>query len=151
MQNGIYLCADGKDHAEEQRLRDGLKPVLQRLNLSLWGRRDIVSGTVWKEEMKKHLASSKYFVVLVSANCLASDMCNVEIQAANYRAIHENLKIVSILIRPVAFFELTELAAYPTLPKSGKTITDYSSADKAWTEVLRDLIETIGTTHRYIA
>lgn len=147
----IYLCVDVDDLAHEQRLRDGLKPILARLGLTLWGRRDMQPGATWKEEMKTHLAQAHFFVVLVSSNCLASDLCNVEIQRALYRAArNRGLKIIPILIRPCGF-EWSDLAQFPSLPKDGKSITSHKDTDQAWTDVIRDLVEMIGATHRYIA
>jgi hypothetical protein len=147
----IYLCAHGNDHTDEQRLRTGLNPILARFDLSLWGTRDIMPSSIRVDEIKSHLQNAEVFVALVSSDFLASDNCMREVQAADYRAIHDGLKIVSILIRPVAFFEFTELAPYQTLPKSGKAIANYSDRDTAWTEVLRDLMEMISVSHRYIA
>lgn len=151
MPREIYICADGNDFAQEQRLRQALKPVLPHLGLSLWGTRDILPSANRIDEIKSHVERAHIFVALVSASFLANDNCSREVRAAAYRAQCGELKIVSIMLKSVPFFELTPLAGFPALPKNGGFLTDYSNQDKAWTEVLRDLIESIGATHRYIA
>jgi hypothetical protein len=145
----IYLSCSEKDRRSEDRLRDGLSPVLPQLGYTLWGQRDLMPGTKWKDEMKRHLASSQFFIPLVTPSYLASDMCNKEMLAACYRAEHEDLKIISIRIRP-CMFEYSRLAAYDFLPKDGRTIAEYKKQDAAWTEVLRDLLEAIRRSHRYL-
>jgi hypothetical protein len=145
----IYLCCNGKDIPYEKKLRDGLKPILSRFNLALWSRHDLTAGTLWKHEMKNHLAMADLFVVLASPDCLADDMCNIEIQAAQYRAQHEGLKIISIRIRP-CMFEFSDLAQYAYLPKNGRTIAESKNADEAWTGIQRDLLEMISRSHQFL-
>lgn len=145
----IYLCSDQQDNSHEKQFRLILKPVLQRFNLSLWGRNDLVAGTNWKDEMKRHLATTAFFVPLVSSSLLASDMCIIEILSAQYRAQQEGLKIISILLRPCVF-EYSDLSQYDYLPKSGKTIIEHSNTDKAWTEVQRDFVEMVTHSQRYL-
>jgi hypothetical protein len=148
MKKEIYLCSADKDRAHEDRIRDGLKPILPKLGLTLWGRTDLKGGETWKEVMKGHLAQAEFFVALISSDSLASDMCYIEMQAAQYRT-SQGLHIVSILLRPCAF-EYSELVNFPVLPKQGKSITEQKNTDSAWLEVQRDLIEMIRATHRYL-
>ncbi len=150
MTKEIYISADKVDNSHEERLRNGLKPILSHFDLTLWGRRDIDPGLGWKDEMHEHLSISSYFVPLVSADYLASNMCQIEVQAGGYRALHEGLKIISIIVRPCAF-EFSSLAQFPYLPKDGKSITEYSNADRAWLGVLRDLIEMMSKSQKYLS
>ncbi len=145
----IYLCADGSDSKHEQKMREGLGPILKRFDLSLWGTRDILPGTNRLDEVKSHLANAAFFIPLVSSSSLASNECLKEVLAAKYRAQHEQLKIIPILIRP-CMFEFSELAGFPCLPRDGKSITEKPDSDKAWLEVFRDLLQIITESQRYL-
>jgi len=144
--NIIYLCAAPEDRSHLNRLRAGLHPVTAQYGFSLWHESDTGPGSKWKEVMKYRLASSAFFVPLVSMDLLASDICNIEIQAAVYLATHGNMQILPILLSP-CLLEYSDLAGYPCLPKNGKPIISQRTS-QAWASTLRDLIETITSTQR---
>lgn len=145
----IYISCAKEDRAYKERLKIAMKPVLDLFELSLWHMDDIVPGLNWKDAMKQHLEHTAFFVPLITAHTLASDLCNIEMQAALYRTQYDALKIISILVLP-CLFEILPLAGHTVLPKSGKFIAEASNQDKAWLGVQRELLVIVQSNQKYL-
>jgi TIR domain len=131
----MYISCADPDRAQTIRLRQTLQPLLERRDVTMWSRQDINAGEEWKEEMKRHLAQSSYFVPVFSSDYFASDMCDVELQAAQYLAVLGRLSIIGVLVR-VCSHEYS--GVQNIVPLSGRAVSLYRNADLAWMDVHND-------------
>src|SRR6478609_2361528 len=69
----IFIAYSRKDTDFLGELRTFLFPLEKNQSIKIWYDGEIVPGQVWENEIKQALHSAEIFLLLVSANSLASD------------------------------------------------------------------------------
>lgn len=69
----VFISYSHKDEKWLLELKDWLKPLERRNEISLWDDSKIGAGSDWKAEIEKSLASARAAILLVSQNFIASD------------------------------------------------------------------------------
>jgi internalin A len=123
--------------------------VLQRDGkVSHWYCSELEAGSVWNEEIQKHLAEADIVCFMISPNFMRTDYIHEhEIKKVFERkAVDQNFKIVPIILNFCRWAtENNDLSQFTALPYSAKPVVDFKNQDMAWyiiEECLRIMIDT---------
>src|SRR5260370_11457436 len=110
--------------------------MLRRQELiSSWHDSHILPGSDWAQAIDEHLERASVILLLISADCLASDYCyGIEMQRAMERHQANEARVIPILLRPVDWNE-APFAHLQALPTAAKPITTWRNQDAAFTDV----------------
>jgi hypothetical protein len=119
--------------------------ILQRDGLiATWHRRQIIAGSVWQEEVDRHLNTASLILLLISSDFLASDYCyGNEMQRALQRHTAREARVIPILLRPCVW-QSAPFAPLQVLPSGSRPITMWPDRDAAWTDVVMNIRLTLG-------
>src|SRR5258708_18757140 len=105
--------------------------------ITLWHQQQIIAGANRQVEVDHALASAELILLLISPDFLANEACHTVMQRARQRHLHNEIRVIPILLRPVDLrgvpFEQLKL-----LPGNGKPITMWSNRDAALAEIAAD-------------
>lgn len=126
-------------HEDEKFVRELEKQlgVLKRIGvITTWHDRKINPGDLWEEKISKHLESSQIILLMVSSDFVASDYCWDE-EMVKALQLHELQKavVVPIVLREVAFIQMTPFGKLKMLPKDAKPIVQWEREEEAWAKV----------------
>src|SRR3954451_24467773 len=128
-----------------ERLRKHLAMLRRHGLISEWHDRDIEAGAEWREEIARELDEADLILLLISADFLASDFCyEEEMVQAVARAEHGQATVIGVMLRPVDGWELSPFARFQVVPRNARPITQWASADEAYSDVaasIRSAIE----------
>lgn len=125
-------------HADEEHRR-ALETHLSLLRrkgvLHLWTDRRIGVGDEWKSSINQAVESADLFLILVSADLLASDYCwDEEMARAIERHREGKATVVPIFVRPCDWAD-APFARFQGAPRDAKAITSWANRDEAWADV----------------
>src|SRR5258708_25887346 len=98
----IFFCYARKDQQLLENLKLHLMPLQRSKLISMWYDADITPGTLWEEEIRKHLDTSELILLLVSPDSIASEYCySTEMVRAMERHKLGEAQVIPIILRPV--------------------------------------------------
>lgn len=122
--------------------------VLQRDGkVSHWYCSEIGAGSIWNDEIQKHLTEADIVCFMISPNFMKTDYIHeYEIKKAFERkAVDQNFKIVPIILNFCRWAtENNNLSEFTALPYTAKPVVDFKNQDMAWyiiEECLRLMID----------
>ncbi len=132
----VFCCYAREDQALLLRLKKTLM-LLQRQGLiTIWSDIDIDAGTVWEQEIKKHLDSAHIILLLISPDFIASDYCySIEMKRALDRHNQGSAQVIPILLRPT-FCRNAPFAMLQMLPQNARPVTSRSDVDEAFNDIV---------------
>jgi hypothetical protein len=137
-----YSHADGR---MLERLQKHLAMLRRHGLISEWHDRDIEAGAEWRDEIARELDRADLILLLISADFLASDFCyEQEMVQAVARAERGETTVIGVMLRPVDGWELSPFARFQVVPRNARPITQWASADEAYSDVaasIRSAIE----------
>jgi formylglycine-generating enzyme required for sulfatase activity len=138
----IFISYSHKDEPEHP--RDGeiqwlsfvltfLKPAVKHGIFSFWFDRHMVGGTDWDAEIERNLCDCDIFVLLVSANSMASDyIVDREIAIIRERqAKGSSVHFYPLLLTPTPKAGLEKVKDKNLRPRDAKPFSRYSAHDRA--------------------
>ena len=137
----VFCCYAHKDKALLDELKTHLSPLQRQNIISVWHDGDISAGAQWDQEIKKHLNNAKIILLLISSDFIHSDYCyGTEMQHASERYRRGEAKVISLIIRPTAYWESVSfgnvrLDALQVLPTDAKPVSIWANRDEAWMDV----------------
>lgn len=145
-QHLVVLHSD-KDEARARDLKNALKVLIDRGDVSLWSRGDIAAGALVRDAVAENFAKADVFVALLSADFLASEQADLEkvFQAQAYAAA------VFVLLRPCGW-QFTKLSEkdedddsklVPRRNGRAVPITSFSDAADGWQQVLAEVASVV--------
>lgn len=140
-----FCCYARKDTDLLYELKTHLSPLQRRNVIDVWHDGDISAGTVWEEEIKKHLNEAKFIFLLISADFINSDYCySTEMHRALERHKRGEVRVIPIILRPVGGWEKVppgdiQLGQLQALPKDAKPVTSWTNRDEVWKEVVEGI------------
>jgi hypothetical protein len=142
----VFISYAKADEPYRKQLETHLSVLKRQGLVSLWHDEQIQLGTNKVEAVDTHLSEASIILLLVSADFLASDYCySIEMAQALKRHEAGLVQVIPIVVRPCEWRQLP-IGRLQALPMNGDSISEWGSADNAWTEVatsLRRMIDNI--------
>jgi hypothetical protein len=135
--NQIFISYSHADSRWLKELQIHLKPYMRYAGVAVWDDSMIGAGTVWKESIRRALASAKVAVLLVSPTFLASKfIAEEELPPLLDAAKSEGVTILWVPVRPSSF-QVTPIAAYQAAHAPEKPLASLSptARDKALVKI----------------
>ncbi len=143
---GLFYSYAREDEALRDKLNEHLALLKRQGIISDWHEREITAGSLWAEELGKHLKAARIILLLISPAFIASDYYyGVEMQEAMQRHIAGEATVIPIILRPCDW-EAAPFGALQALPKNAKAVTMWANRDAAFTNIakgIRKLVEEI--------
>ncbi len=114
--------------------------LLQRKGLiQLWHEGRIRAGEAWEDAISNQLQNADIFILLVSADLLASDFVwDHELKIILKRQQQEKAKVIPVIIRP-CLWQDTPLANFQALPADGRPVSQSPNPDRTWLIIARQV------------
>jgi hypothetical protein len=141
----IFVSYSHLDDASREKLAKHLAP-LAREDVNFWFDGDIRAGEELDPEISRALRRAHLFVALISSNYLSSNYCwKKEYLPAMGRRTRGTMHVVGVVLKPCDW-KNTKAARFKQLPRDGRAVTDWRSADHAYldvTEGIRKVVKDI--------
>ena len=135
----IFIAYSRKDESYLKKILNFLKPVGRRYDLNIWYDGEISPGSIWDEEIKKHIHQADIILLLVSADSLASEyFYEQEVKNALFKHRSGNVKLLPIILRE-CLWEDAPFSNIQVLPKDGKPISRWPHEDAAYSDIVRGI------------
>lgn len=137
----LFIAYSRKDAELLDELKKYLQPIVLKYNLTIWDDKEIDAGATWEDEIKKNLSSADIFLLLITANSLASDYFHdKELPFAIERHKKGEVQIIPIIMRSCGW-KHSPIADLQVLPAEGKPV--YSSHWSFVSEAYSDVVDGI--------
>lgn len=146
----VFIVFDKEDVASLKELKKHLKPLEMQNLIKIWDASQIVGGADWKQAIDSHLKTASIFLLLVSANFIASPDSYDLAKQAIARSAPPKVFVIPILLHEVDW-ESSELGTFAPLPANRKPISSWQRREVAYTEIaksIRAIIAEMPTTVR---
>jgi hypothetical protein len=120
-----------------------LRPLEQAGLISVWSPLHLVAGVAREQEMRQQLERTHLILLLLSADFFTSPNCLMMMEQALARSRTGTVRVIPLLLRPVAWQEssLSKLAPWPP---NGKPITLWSNQEEGWETCVVELRRLLG-------
>lgn len=146
----IFLSYSHKDAAARGKLESHLAP-LTRDRVDIFTDDRIDAGGELDRAIAKELKRAHIFVALISPDYLASRYCwDVEYAYARRRRLAGTMRVIGVVVRP-SVWKQTELVRFKQLPRDGKAVPDWQTADHAYRDVAEGITAVVKTLRREMA
>lgn len=135
----ILLCYAHQEEGMVKQLKNHLSSLTHQGLITLWDYGNILPGTEWKQEMKKHLEEAQIILLLISSSFIASHYhFSVEMKAAIERHERKEACVIPIILR-YADWSIPPIDKLWPLPDSARPISDWHPRDKGFMDVARGI------------
>ncbi len=109
-----------------------LRPAVKSREFAVWDDRDMHGGTRWNPEIERNLRTCDIFVLLVSANSMASNyIIDKELEIARERlVVGDGLHVYPLLIEPTPKAGLDRVCDLNLRPRDAKPFQSYPLAER---------------------
>lgn len=143
----MFVSYSHHDEAHQRRLDVHLAPLRHEGLLTVFDG-DINAGEKLDPAIARQMREAHIFVALLSPDYMHSRYCwQIEHKRATGRRNRGTLRMVDVVIRDCDWKE-TKAAQHKVLPKDGKPVTRWRSADTAWLDVVKGLKPVIAAAKR---
>ncbi len=114
-------------------------PLQRQGIIEFWYDRKITAGTLWEQEISKHLNSAQIILLLVSSDFISSEYCySIEMMHAIERHKQGHACVIPIILRPVDWQE-APFSKFQALPTDAKPVISehWSNQDDAFLNVAK--------------
>lgn len=135
----VFLSYSHMDEEFKNKLDVHFAPLKRNNKVETWNDRKLIPGTLFDDEIKRHLNEDEIIILLISADFLNSDYCyEIEMTKALERMKNSDAIVIPIILRPCLWQE-TPLKDIQALPKDGTPISKYPDADDAYLEIVKNI------------
>ena len=128
-----------KDEVLRKQLDTHLKLLQRQGVISSWHDRLIQPGQEWKDQISSNLERADIFLLLVSADFIASDYCwGIEMKRALERHEAGTARIIPVIVRDVNWSP-APFAKLSALPTDGRPVKRWTDRDAAWRNVVEGI------------
>jgi cellulose biosynthesis protein BcsQ len=132
----VFVSYDHKDSKWAERLELILRPVAKSRGIELWADREIVHGTGWGDVVVRTIRRAAVFVLLVSADYLASDHMEFELPIM----VEQGVPIVPVLVSP-SLWEHTLIGNYQVANATPLSALPAAEIDRMLVEIATRIAE----------
>jgi hypothetical protein len=143
MSTKIFVSYSRKDIRYLKELNAHLAPLRRSRAISVWTDREIESGQNWESSIWKELADAHIVIVLVSADYLASDYAQAELEIILQGSHSGEVRVVPVVVRACRWQD-SPLAYFQALDATGK---DPEDRDLRWVEVASAIARMVRDPH----
>jgi hypothetical protein len=146
----IFISYAHEDEGLRALLEKHLANLRDQKVITAWHGRLIRSGDDWSKEISRHLETARIFLLLVSADFMASRYCyGIELKRALERHNAGEARVIPVLLRYVDL-EDSPIARLQALPEGGKPVVNWGDRHKAFTNVAKGIRKELNDldTHR---
>jgi hypothetical protein len=139
----IFISYSHKDEPFRDEFLSHLAPLKRAGLIEPWHDRCLRPGVDWAAKIDYNIDKADIIILLISSDFLASNYC-YEKEFARGLVRHEAKKtiIIPVIIRSV-LWEQTTLSRLQALPRDAKPVEEWQYRDRAWTDVVRGILNTI--------
>lgn len=141
----IFVSYSHVDAGARDKLQTHLA-ALMRDGVSTWYDGDMDAGDALNTGIARTLRRTHIFVALLSPDYIASHYCwNIEYRRAMNRRARGTMRVVAAVVRPCDW-KATRAANFKLLPKDGRPVTRWRSADDAFLDIaegIRGVVKTL--------
>lgn len=136
----MLFCSYASDDEEHlTRLLAHLALLKRENKISEWHNRKILPGDDWNESIMRKLELARVFLLLVSADFMASDyIWGKELKRALERNARKEAVVVPVIVKPVDWHS-SPFGKLQALPTDGRPVTRWGNRDEAWAEVAKGI------------
>lgn len=134
----IFCSYSHKDESLRDELAAHLRPLERQGKIKSWHYRMIKAGENWKGETDKQLETAHLLLLLISADFIKSDFCQIEMKRAMERYRASEARVIPIILRPCEW-ETPPLNEPQALPKDALPVTEWPSHDAAFKDVAKGI------------
>jgi hypothetical protein len=146
----IFVSYSHLDTSAMDRLRTHLA-ALMRDDVTVWFDGDMDAGDHLDTGIARALREAHIFVALLSPDYLASHYCwNIEYRRAMNRRARGTMKVVAAVVRPCDW-KSTRAAGFKLLPRDGRPVTRWRSADEAFLNIAEGIKGVVRTVRKAAA
>jgi len=139
----IFISYAHEDKKVRQKLEKHLQALHRQGFVSIWTDSAIQPGDRWRKVLEDKLNSARVFILLVSADFIASDFCYTEeLSRALERHEKGDACVIPVILRPCDW-NYTLFAKLQVLPSGGKPVCDWKTYDAAFTDVAAGIRQVI--------
>jgi len=120
----VFVSYSHQDEAWKDQIVRHLRVLQLQGELDLWDDRRIAPGEDWHDAIRQALESSRFALLLVSANSLTSEfILDQEVPELLRRRATEGLRLIPVILRPCAWREIAWLASIQAVPRDGRPLS----------------------------
>ena len=139
----LFYSCDPSDDILCDKLARFLRPLVREAHVEEWSTQQVLAGADFAQERKRALESATHILLLLSADYLASDVCDQEMRVALERQKRGEARIIPILLRP-CLLPRTLDASLSCLPDNGQPVSIWRERDEAFRDVAQDICRSLG-------
>lgn len=141
----IFIAYSRKDKSYLTRLRTHLTPLIETENLAVWHDGEMMAGTKWKAEIKKHLDEADIILLLISADALSSKPFKNEMTSAFERHAQGKVVLIPTILRTCHWEIIPSLKELQALPENGNPVTKWDDKEDAYADIARGIGDSINS------
>ena len=131
----VFWSYSHRDEALRDELHEHLAGLRRAGLIDDWHDRKIDAGTMWKDEIDRHLGDADIVLLLVSASFIASEYCwGDEMTKALARHETDEARVIPVILRPCDWLD-TPIARLQAVPKDARPITQWADRDVAYVDI----------------
>ncbi len=142
----VFVSYSHKDEAMRAKFSSHLSE-LKKQGADVWFDGDLHPGDAIDSSIARKLREADVFVALLSPDYLSSAYCQREYNRAMRRRGLGTIKIVGVVVRPCDW-KASRAAGFVLLPKDGRPIGQWRSADAAFVDVVAGLRRVVGAVRK---
>lgn len=135
-----FIIYSHEDLAYKTGLEKFLRHLVRTGKIVLWSDKEIKPGEYWNSSIQLNLGEAEVIIILVSVDFYYSDYIqDIEFQHARERLDSGQALIVPVLAHYCPWRSYDLIKDLQALPSGAKSIDEWSSTDKAFTDVAENL------------
>ncbi|MFY9939135.1 MAG: toll/interleukin-1 receptor domain-containing protein [Silvibacterium sp.] len=128
-----------KDEKRKEELNMHLAPLVHEELVMVWSDREIVPGSQWLEEIRRHLEIADLIILVISAHFFNSKFCwSEEMKRAVERHTEGSARVIPVIVSHVDW-QNAPIAKLQFLPKDAKPISSWQDRSKGWLDVAKGI------------
>lgn len=136
----LFYCYAPEDTEFCRELEKQLALMKRNNIIASWYPLNMQPGAIIQEEVSEALQAADIVVLLVSSDFMASDrLYEEQVKPALLQYAAGTTTIIPVIVRPTAFWEVSEFGHLPTLPRDKRPVTTWENPDAAFASIARDI------------